>query len=175
MNEGQSGNDEAVQTVLFTYSKPKNKRENSQRIPFYRNPSKTQTSLYQSRPANIRRAARAKTTPSTSLWSIEEADSETKPTKKCETSNTSFHSIFDDSWFPDDLELSFHNGQLDCSKLELSTCSMVPDINSAQPENTAQQNFYDLNISSKSDTGLTRKRTYRDFPDFTYKKPCFNK
>jgi len=80
--------------------------------------------------------------------------------------------IDDGSTFPDDLELSFHNGKLDISKqLELSTTSTVPDIDDCNThENTEPQEFYQLFTLSKSDV-KSRKRTYRDFPNYTHKKP----
>ena len=76
--------------------------------------------------------------------------------------------------FPDDLELSFCSGQLDASKqLEMSTTSTVPDIDSSvHQENTEPQEFYQLPTPSKSNV-KSRKRTYRDFPNYTYKKPYY--
>ena len=75
--------------------------------------------------------------------------------------------------FPDDLELSFSSGQLDTSKqLETSVTSTVPDVDNSthNQENTESQEFY--TTSSKSYV-KPRKRTYRDFPNYTFKKPYY--
>lgn len=75
--------------------------------------------------------------------------------------------------FPDDLELSFCNGELDTSKqLEVSVTSQVPDVDQSthNQENTESQEFY--TTPSKSNV-KSRKRTYRDFPNYTYKKPYY--
>ena len=76
--------------------------------------------------------------------------------------------------FPDNLELSFCSGQLDAPKqLELSITSTVPDIdNTHHQENAESQEFYQLSTPSKSNV-KSRKRTYRDFPNYTYKKPYY--
>lgn len=78
--------------------------------------------------------------------------------------------------FPNDLEVSFSSGQLNMSKqLEVPTSSMVPDIDSsAHQENNELQEFYQLPTPSKSNM-KSRKRTYRDFPNYTYKKPYYGK
>lgn len=76
--------------------------------------------------------------------------------------------------FPDDLEVSFCSGQLDASKQsEMPKSSTVPDINSStHEENIESQEFYQLPTPSKSN--VKRKRTYRDFPNYTYKKPYYS-
>lgn len=76
--------------------------------------------------------------------------------------------------FPDDLELSFCSGQLNTTKQpEVSTSSTVPDIDSStRQDNTETQEFYQLPTPSKSNV-KSRKRTYRDFPNYTYKKPFY--
>ena len=76
--------------------------------------------------------------------------------------------------FPDDLELSFCLGQLDASRQsEISITSTVPDVDTGNHDNTVEsQDFYQLPTSSKS-SGKSRKRTYRDFPNYTNKKPYY--
>ena len=77
--------------------------------------------------------------------------------------------------FPDDLELSFCSGQLNTSKqLEMSTSSTVPDIDSStRQDNTETQEFYQIPTPSKQPNVKSRKRTYRDFPNYTHKKPFY--
>lgn len=77
--------------------------------------------------------------------------------------------------FPDDLELSFCSGKLNTSKqLEMSTSSTVPDIDSGtHQDNTETQEFYQVPTPSKQPNVKSRKRTYRDFPNYTHKKPFY--
>lgn len=89
-----------------------------------------------------------------------------------------FYYILDDLLaFPDDLELSFCSGQLNTTnQLELSTTSAVPDIDtSTHQDNTETQQFYQLPTTPSKAIEKPRKRTYRDYPDYTCKKPFYGK
>ena len=88
--------------------------------------------------------------------------------------DTAVTHLDDKLMFPDDLELSFCSGQLDTSRqLENAITSTVPDVDTGNHDDTAEsQDFYQLPTSSKPNR-KSRKRTYRDFPNYTNKKPYY--